>query len=119
MNFNLDDIYALVVRNKRHIHDFSLESFERICKENIQVLEDLISFSQSKCEEINDEKIKKAVSYGIKNNLVRSYNYMKTTNPKKENASEKQSKSYVGYFIDHPEAFYLQRRFPDLRKSYS
>ncbi len=70
MNFGLNDIYALAIRNKRHIDDFGIESFDKICKENIQLLEGLIAFSQSKCEEIKDENIKKAVSYGIKNNLI-------------------------------------------------
>lgn len=119
MNFILDDIYSLVIRNKRRIQDYSIESFDNICRENVQLLEDLILFSQTKCEEIKDENIKRAMLYGIKNNLVRAYKYMQTIKPIEEYNANKQSQNNIGYFVEHPDAFYVEKRFLDLKKVYS
>lgn len=120
MEFNLDDIYDLTIRNKRHIDDFSIDSFDKICSENVKLLADLIEYSQKKCEEINDKNIKRAMLNGTKNNLIRAYNKMQTIKPKQEyNELPKSYGSNVGYFKEHPDAIFVEKRFPDLTNVYS
>lgn len=119
MEFNLDDIYYLTIRNKRHINDFSLDSFDKICSENIELLESLVSFSQQKCEEISDDNIKRAMLIGTKNNLVRAYNQMQSIKPKEEYNKNRFYPNDTGYFKEHPDAMYVEKRFPDLAKVYS
>lgn len=119
MFFNIDDIYNLTIMSRRQIKEFNIETFNDVCIENEKLLEELFFFSMKKLEEITNENIALGMRGAIKNSLLRAYRQQKTIKPKEEFAKIRIANDRVGYFKDHPDAEFIEKRYRDLCKVYS
>lgn len=120
--FTLDDVDNLVISGRTRLDntaEYDISYYENYINENIKIIGELIINVIFLIDSIKDEKTKSRL-IGWSKLLITAYQYNVNKQPKQEFANSKYSKSSkLGYSQIHKYAYFIERDFVNLVKSYS